>query len=82
MPEGVRYRSLVIQKEDQGNLLQPYCNPAGTSWYSTSRWRRLIEEWHDREIIPGQEWEEAIDEHLRTSVNYSPSYQTVAKTVA
>jgi len=27
----------------------------------------LIEEWHDREILPGQEWEQAIDENLKTS---------------
>jgi tetratricopeptide (TPR) repeat protein len=27
----------------------------------------LIEEWHDRKIRPGQEWEEAIDENLETS---------------
>jgi tetratricopeptide (TPR) repeat protein len=27
----------------------------------------LIEWWHDREIVPGWEWEEAIDKHLRTA---------------
>lgn len=27
----------------------------------------LIEEWHDRKILPGQEWEEAIEENLKTS---------------
>jgi hypothetical protein len=24
--------------------------------------QRVIEEWHDRKIVPGQEWVEAIDE--------------------
>jgi hypothetical protein len=27
----------------------------------------LIQWWHDREIVPGWEWEEAIDKHLRTA---------------
>jgi hypothetical protein len=27
----------------------------------------LIREWHDREIIPGEEWEESIDENLATA---------------
>jgi hypothetical protein len=27
----------------------------------------LIEWWHDREIIPGQEWREAIDENLQAA---------------
>jgi CHAT domain-containing protein len=27
----------------------------------------LIEEWHDRKILPGQVWAEAIDENLKTS---------------
>src|SRR3712207_6751239 len=27
----------------------------------------LIESWHDREIVPGWEWEEAIDKNLRTA---------------
>jgi uncharacterized protein YjbI with pentapeptide repeats len=27
----------------------------------------LIEWWHDREIVPGWEWNEAIDKHLRTA---------------
>src|SRR5215208_3939577 len=27
----------------------------------------LIEWWHDREIVPGWEWEEDIDKHLRTA---------------
>jgi hypothetical protein len=27
----------------------------------------LIEEWHDRKILPGQEWEEAIAENLTTA---------------
>jgi hypothetical protein len=31
------------------------------------RRRGLIEEWHDRQIAPGQEWDKAIDENLQTS---------------
>ena len=27
----------------------------------------LIEWWHDRKIVPGWEWNEAIDKHLRTA---------------
>jgi hypothetical protein len=27
----------------------------------------LIEEWHDRKIAPGQEWDKAIDENLKAS---------------
>src|SRR5215213_6351929 len=29
--------------------------------------QRLIEWWHDREIVAGWEWEEAIDKNLRTA---------------
>jgi hypothetical protein len=29
--------------------------------------RGLIEWWHDRELIPGQEWREAIDENLQAA---------------
>src|SRR3712207_1718248 len=29
--------------------------------------RGLIEDWHDRRIAPGQEWEGAINENLETS---------------
>jgi len=28
---------------------------------------KLVEEWYDRKIAPGQEWEEAIDEKLKTA---------------
>src|SRR4051812_11017609 len=31
------------------------------------RRQELIQEWHDREILPGKEWEEDIDENLKTS---------------
>src|SRR5215203_3474844 len=27
----------------------------------------LIEEWHDRKIVPGDEWDEDIDKHLETA---------------
>src|SRR5829696_922049 len=34
---------------------------------STLRRQSLIEEWHDREIVPGQEWRGIIDDSLETS---------------
>src|SRR3989442_8127516 len=29
--------------------------------------QRIIQKWHDREILPGQEWKRRIDERLRSS---------------
>ena len=37
------------------------------TWLVGLRRQGLIEEWHDREILAGQEWEKAIDENLHTS---------------
>jgi len=34
---------------------------------STLRHQNLIEEWHDREIVPGQEWQGVIDNRLEAS---------------
>jgi cold shock CspA family protein len=36
-------------------------------WLRPLERQGLIEWWHDREISPGWEWEEAIDKHLRTA---------------
>src|SRR5215208_7122367 len=36
-------------------------------WLRGLERQRLIEWWHDREIVPGWEWEEDIDKHLRTA---------------
>jgi len=36
-------------------------------WLSGLKRQGLIEWWHDREIVPGWEWEEAIDKRLRTA---------------
>jgi uncharacterized protein YjbI with pentapeptide repeats len=35
------------------------------TWLSGLEWQGLIEWWHDREITPGWEWEEAIDKNIR-----------------
>jgi uncharacterized protein YjbI with pentapeptide repeats len=43
---------------------EAYLNELRT-WLRGFEWRGLIEWWHDREITPGWEWEEAIDENLR-----------------
>ena len=29
--------------------------------------RYQLTNWHDREILPGEEWEQAIDKHLNTA---------------
>jgi TIR domain len=34
---------------------------------SLLRRQRLLEEWHDRRIVPGQNWEEILDSNLETS---------------
>lgn len=34
---------------------------------STLRRQGLVREWHDRKIIPGEEWKNVIDENLKTS---------------
>src|SRR5215217_224888 len=36
-------------------------------WLRGLQRQRLIEWWHDREIAPGWEWEEAIDKNLRNA---------------
>jgi hypothetical protein len=36
-------------------------------WLRGPERQGLIEWWHDREISPGWEWEEAIDKNLRTA---------------
>jgi hypothetical protein len=37
------------------------------TWLRQLERQRLIEWWYDREIIPGQEWREAIDENLQVA---------------
>src|SRR5690348_9979659 len=34
------------------------------SWLKRRYW---LKNWHDREILPGEEWEQAIDEHLNSA---------------
>src|SRR5918911_1497888 len=47
--------------EDEGHL-----DELRTSLRGLER-QGLIEWWHDREIVPGWEWEEDIDKNLRTA---------------
>jgi hypothetical protein len=48
-------------REDEG-----YVSELRT-WLISLERRRLIEWWHDREIVPGSEWEEAIAQKLETA---------------
>jgi tetratricopeptide (TPR) repeat protein len=45
---------------------EKYLNELRTSLRPLER-QGLIEWWHDRKIVPGWEWEEDIDKHLRTA---------------
>jgi internalin A len=45
---------------------EKYLNELRT-WLRGLERQRLIEWWHDREIVPGQEWREAIDENLEAA---------------
>ena len=45
---------------------EKYLNELHT-WLRGLELQRLIEWWHDREIVPGQEWREALDENLEAA---------------
>jgi class 3 adenylate cyclase/predicted Ser/Thr protein kinase len=45
---------------------EKYLNELRT-WLRGLERQRLIDWWHDREIVPGQEWREAIDENLEAA---------------
>ena len=53
------FYSYSHQDEAYRNKLETYL--------STLRREQVIAEWHDRKIIPGQQWADQIDQHLETA---------------